>query len=156
MHGHTYVYELKFGFEKSQEIGYAIDFKEIKRVGCRWIDDNLDHGFILNPKDTDVLLSIHATGSKYWMMSLNGTGEYCNPTVENIAKEVFLAMSILFDRYEYLRIDRVTIWETPNCYTECVEDSIGEDEKANFYKARHKEILAYADEKGMIEYDDRK
>ena len=47
-HGHTYLYELTFSFENMEEIGYAIDFKEIKRVFCQWIDDLLDHGAILN------------------------------------------------------------------------------------------------------------
>ncbi len=32
IHGHTYLYELTFSFENMEEIGYAIDFKEIKRV----------------------------------------------------------------------------------------------------------------------------
>ena len=30
-------------------------------------------------------------------MSLNGKDEYCNPSVENIDREVFLAMEILFN-----------------------------------------------------------
>ena len=55
MHGHTYLYELEFEFNSMEAIGYAIDFKEIKRVGCQWIDDMLDHGFIVNPKDDDVI-----------------------------------------------------------------------------------------------------
>ena len=33
--------------------------------------------------------------SKLWLMSLNGEGEYCNPSVENISKEVFLAIDTL-------------------------------------------------------------
>jgi hypothetical protein len=32
IHGHTYLYELEFEFNEMEEIGYAIDFKEIKRV----------------------------------------------------------------------------------------------------------------------------
>ena len=30
IHGHTYLYELEFEFNEMEEIGYAIDFKEIK------------------------------------------------------------------------------------------------------------------------------
>ena len=51
LHGHTYLYDLTFSFDSMKDIGYAIDFKEIKRVACQWIDDILDHGFIVNPKD---------------------------------------------------------------------------------------------------------
>ena len=43
-----------------------------------------------------------------WLMSLNGENKYCNPSVENIAKEVFLAMMVLFQPYKNLKIHKVT------------------------------------------------
>jgi 6-pyruvoyltetrahydropterin/6-carboxytetrahydropterin synthase len=160
-HGHTYLYELTFSFENMEEIGYAIDFKEIKRVFCQWIDDILDHGTILNPKDTILINAINQLGTKLWLMSLNGAGEYCNPSVENIAKEVFLAMEILSDTlYKKsptgLKIHKVTIYETPNCYTDCIKESISTKEWNNFNLERRHEISEYAKSKGIIEYDDRK
>jgi 6-pyruvoyltetrahydropterin/6-carboxytetrahydropterin synthase len=45
MHGHTYLCDVDFEFYEMEDIGYAIDFKEIKRVGLQWIDDLLDHIF---------------------------------------------------------------------------------------------------------------
>ena len=161
IHGHTYLYELTFSFENMEEIGYAIDFKEIKRVFCQWIDDILDHGMILNPKDELLIQTTKDYGTKLWLMSLNGEGEYCNPSVENIAKEVFLAMNILSNTlYQNtptgLKIHKVTIYETPNCSTECVLDSISENEFVNFAAANKEAIKAYAEEKGVLEYDDRK
>lgn len=155
MHGHTYLCELTFEFEKMKSIGYAIDFKEIKRVGCQWIDDILDHGMILNPHDAEVIKATVATGSKMWLMSLNGQGEYCNPSVENIAKEVFLAMEVLFENYEHLRIHKVKIYETPNCFTECFADSIDDKEWDNWQASRKEEVANYRDEKGELNYDDR-
>lgn len=161
LHGHTYLYELTFAFENMEEIGYAIDFKEIKRVHCQWIDDILDHGMILNPKDNIAITATQALGSKLWLMSLNGKGNYCNPSVENIAKEVFLAMHGLC-RTLYggnaigLKIHKVKIYETPNCFTVCKHKSISFDEQASFEHAHQKEIEAYAKEKGVVEYDDRK
>ena len=133
MHGHTYLYELEFEFNEMEEIGYAIDFKEIKRVGCQWIDDLLDHGFIVNPKDEAVINACKLTTSKIWYMSLNGKDEYCNPSAENIAKEVFLAMTILFQSYSNLRIHKITLYETPNCYTVCTKESISEIEAKNWF-----------------------
>jgi 6-pyruvoyltetrahydropterin/6-carboxytetrahydropterin synthase len=156
MHGHTYIYELVFEFNEMEEIGYAIDFKEVKRVGCQWIDDILDHGMILNPHDVTVIDCAMETKSKLWLMSLNGKGQYCNPSAENISKEVFLAMDILFAKYNNLKIHSIKLWETPNCSVECVRESISEDESANFYKARFTEIEAYELYKGRMEYDDRK
>ena len=161
IHGHTYLYELTFSFENMEEIGYAIDFKEIKRVFCQWIDDIMDHGMLLNPHDTKLIETTKEYGTKLWLMSLNGEGEYCNPSVENIAKEVFLAMRVLADvlygnAATGLKIHKVTIYETPNCWTECTLDSIPEQEIVNFGQARYDEIRAYAIEKGVLEYDDRK
>ena len=161
IHGHTYLYELTFSFENMEEIGYAIDFKEIKRVFCQWIDDTVDHGMILNPKDELLINTTQAYGTKLWLMSLNGEGEYCNPSVENIAKEVLLAMNILSDTLYQdsptgLRIHSVKIYETPNCWTDCFLSSISEQEQINFFKAKGEQIQDYAIRKGVLEYDDRK
>lgn len=155
IHGHTYLYELEFEFNEMEEIGYAIDFKEIKRVGCQWIDDILDHGMILNPQDTALIDVTREYGSKLWLMSLNGD-EYCNPSVENIAKEIFLAMTILFTAYENLRIHRVVLYETPNCYTICTKESISAEEAGKWMHKRFPEVMQYRIEKGVVQYDDRK
>lgn len=156
IHGHTYLYELEFEFNEMEEIGYAIDFKEIKRVGCQWIDDNLDHGMILNPKDIQLIKTTQDLGGKLWLMSLNGKDQYCNPSVENIAKELFLSMSLLFKEYDNLRIHKITLWETPNCYTVCTRESISEEEAQNWINQNGDITLQYAQEKGILEYDDRK
>lgn len=156
IHGHTYLYELEFEFNEMEEIGYAIDFKEIKRVGCQWIDDILDHGMLLNPQDTKLIETTQSYGSKMWLMSLNGKDAYCNPSVENIAKEVYLAMVVLFKPYENLKIHKVTIYETPNCSTICIQESISKDEVINWTTTRYEEVAKYAADKGTLEYDDRK
>ena len=153
IHGHTYIYELEFEFNEMEEIGYAIDFKEIKRVGCQWIDDILDHGMILNPQDTKLIETTLDYGSKIWLMSLNGKGEYCNPSVENIAKEIFLAMMILFKSYNNLKIYQVKIHETPNCYVKCTKESISDEEAQNWMKVNYELVKKYADEKGVYEHD---
>jgi len=156
VHGHTYLYDLEFEFNEMEEIGYAIDFKEIKRVGCQWIDDLLDHGMILNPKDLMLIETTKNLGSKLWLMSLNGKYNYCNPSVENVAKEIFLAMDALFRGYSNLRIHKITLYETPNCYTTCTKESISQFERNNWNEANEFAVLEYADQKGMFEYDDRK
>jgi 6-pyruvoyltetrahydropterin/6-carboxytetrahydropterin synthase len=155
LHGHTYLYELQFSFNQMENIGYAIDFKEIKRVGCQWIDDKLDHGTILNPYDQHVFLACEATKSKMWHMSLNGAGNYCNPSVENIAKEIFLAVGFLLNN-KYLKLQKVRLYETPNCFTDCFMDSITNEEKENFMKFHLSDLEKYKQDLGTVEYDDRK
>lgn len=155
LHGHTYLYTLNFSFEESESIGYALDFKEIKRTYMQWIDDILDHGMILNPCDEKPIALVREMGSKLWLMSLNGEGVYCNPSVENIAKEVYLAMEILTLSYPLLKLHSVEINETPNCGTICTESSIKEEERKNFRTARESAILEYMKNKGVLVYDDR-
>jgi 6-pyruvoyltetrahydropterin/6-carboxytetrahydropterin synthase len=155
-HGHTYLYELTFGFSSMEEIGYAIDFKEIKRVGCQWLLDKLDHGAILNCEDRILIKAINDVNGKLWLMTLNGPGKYCNPSVENIAKEIFLAMKILFAQYHELWIENVRLYETPNCYTDCNKSSISTEEVNNFNIANLYLITQYRNEKGIVQYDDRK
>ena len=89
-------------------------------------------------------------------MLFRSEGEYCNPSVENIAKEIFLAMEVLFADYKNLNIHKITIYETPNCWTECVAESISAQEVKNWWGVRSEEVKQYAKDKGVIEYDDRK
>ena len=153
-HGHRYSVYLTFSFEQIEEIGYAIDFKEIKRVGGQWIEDTLDHGAIYNPTDVDFIFPCFKHKTKVWLMSLNGDGNYCNPSVENIAKEIFLAMKCLFKGYEKLKIYKVVVYETENCSTECFGTS--EKEESNWNEVNWTKVREYALNKGIIEYDDRK
>jgi 6-pyruvoyltetrahydropterin/6-carboxytetrahydropterin synthase len=155
LHGHTYLYELVFEFNQMEDIGYAIDFKEIKRVGCQWIDDYLDHGMIINPKDRDIIAVCDTLGSKKWLMSLNGEKEYCNPSAENISKEIFIAVSYLLNNNN-LKLQEVKLYETPNCYTVCYGDSFTLKERNNFLNQNNHNLENYKLQMGKIEYDDRK
>ena len=153
-HGHFFSIYLTFSFEQIEEIGYLIDFKEIKRVGGQWIDDMLDHGAILNSEDIDFIAPCIKHKTKLWLMSLNGKDKYCNPSVENIAKEIFLAMKCLFKNYEGLKIYKVVVYETENCSTECFGAS--EKEESNWNEVNWINVRKYAVDKGIIEYDERK
>ena len=157
IHGHTYLYELTFEFEQMESIGYAVDFKEIKRVACQWIDDMLDHGAILNAKDDVMIDACKQLSSKIWLMSLNGEYHYCNPTAENISKEIFIAIDTIFKlHYPQLILHKVKLYETPNCYTECYDESITVVEKQHWYNKNYEDVKKYAKNKGVVEYDDRK
>jgi len=156
LHGHTYKIEATWQFNSMDSIGYAIDFKEIKRLFGQFIDDYLDHGFIANPKDKRYVEACLFEGSKYWLMTLNGQG-YCNPTAENIAKEIYLIADYLVHDYKVgLRIKDIKLWETPNCFVNANEESLAINEKANFMRERENLLKDYSNKKGKLEYDDRK
>lgn len=158
IHGHTYHVKLVFSYISIANIGYALDFKEIKRVGVQWIDDILDHGVILNPKDDKLIGTALVLESKLWLMSLNGI-DYCNPSAENIGKEIFLAMEILFKNHATehdFKIHKVILKETPNCSVITKKYSISDKERTLFNKHKGSYIEDYAKEKGIVEYDSRK
>lgn len=155
IHGHSYLFDLMFEFDSSmssKKIGYNIDFKEIKRVFMAWIEEHLDHGFCCNPEDVEVRDFIKSQNFKLWIMSLNDK-EFCNPSVENIAKEVFLAFEILCEKFDGLVPYKIKINETPNCYTECYSFSITDEERSNFRKNNYESIKSFSEKKGVFIYD---
>jgi 6-pyruvoyltetrahydropterin/6-carboxytetrahydropterin synthase len=159
LHGHTYRYELTFVFAYTQEIGYAIDFKEIKRVFMEFIDVYFDHGTVVNPHDEAIIAVCKILKSKYWIMGI-ANGEYCNPTVENMAKEIFILIMILVVLYQKkqhvgLQLQSIRLWETPSCFTDCVPESISQIEISNIEAAYGKLLQEFVDNKGAINYDDR-
>lgn len=155
LHGHRGLIEMTFGFKQCEDIGYAVNFKEIKRVACAWLDEHLDHGFAANPHDHEVIQTCQGLGSKLYPMSLNGEGQYCNPTAENLGKELFLAIHTLFiDRAFWL--ESLRFYETPNCWVDTDASSINEREREHFLAFRGEALRAYAKEKGIVEYDQRK
>lgn len=156
IHGHLGQYELSFDYKDQEDIGYAIDFKEIKRIACQFIDDYFDHGFIGNPHDTSVIDLCQSENSKIWIMSLNGDN-FCNPTAENISKEIFLSVNALMKNFSpNLILSNVRLYETPNCFVDCTPGSISTSEYVNFHKTREELLNTYREQKGVVEYDSRK
>lgn len=154
LHGHTYKFELSFSYVEPEDIGYAIDFSEIKRIAFGFLDQYLDHGMILNPQDNELVSLCRANNWKYWLMSLKALA-YCNPTVENIAEETFYAMNLLFANYG-IEVHNVRIHETPSCYVDFNADDIDPENKLNFETYRADKLAKWLEDQGTVEYDDRK
>ena len=155
VHGHRAKIELTFAFNIMSDLGYCIDFKEIKRIGGQWIEDHMDHAFIANPADCIMIDACRRINSKLYVLSLAGPN-YCNPTAENIGRELFCAMELLFADFSGLDIATIRFYETPNCYVDTTADSISKTERTQFRQCRQTELLAYRAAKGQLEYDDRK
>lgn len=118
LHGHRFKVEVTFEYNKKAALGYAIDFKEIKRIVGAYIDEHLDHACILNPLDKELIDLCKKNG---WRVYIVGTGrnEDINPSAENLASELFYIVKQLFIK------DRSNIWptnirlyETPNCWVD--------------------------------------
>lgn len=131
LHGHEYSYELAFSWSEAGEEGFAIDFADIKKAACAWFDRVFDHAFIANPRDEWIPLC-KAQGLRIYEMHLGGGAAFCNPTAENIAKEMFYACEILLNRAT-LRISHVKLHETRQCFVVC--SGLSQEERQLLNKA---------------------
>jgi 6-pyruvoyltetrahydropterin/6-carboxytetrahydropterin synthase len=140
LHGHRYVAEVKIACPELDNLGRVIDFGKVKEIIGRWIDDNWDHNILLHQNDpllkaiaiidrqhertspvTDLqkrLLVSKATveiiGRKPYVMP-----NLMNPTAENIAEVLaHKCIELLGGEAAPLRVVKVRIYETPNCYAD--------------------------------------
>ena len=155
LHGHTFLYELTFGFREPEDLGYALDFKEIKRVAGAYIDEVFDHGTIVNPKDEVLIDCVKKLGTKLYKMSIKGVNEDCNPSAELISKELFIQISMLMNTGN-LWLEKLRLYETPNCWVDTDASSLkpGEFEKVRI--AREEMVSEFRKKVGTFEYDERK
>lgn len=115
VHGHLYQLHATFTYKEKEEIGFKVDFAEIKRILFGFVDEFFDHGFIANPADLKLIEFLREQQNKVYVMSLSAD---CNPTAENIAKELFFIGSQLMTRYG-LTMNEILLYETPNCSVRC-------------------------------------
>lgn len=155
LHGHTFLYELTFGFKEPEDLGYALDFKEIKRVACAYIDEIFDHCTIVNPKDEILIDCVKKLGTKLYLMSIRGEDQDCNPSAESIAKELFIQIAYLMDT-ENIWLQSIRLYETPNCWVDTKREDIEVFEKSNVLKHNQEQIKAFRKKVGTFEYDERK
>lgn len=153
VHGHEYHYELRFAYRDAASLGYAIDFKEIKRIACAWIDERFDHAFVANPKDTVLIEACKQVGSALFTMHLVDSEGFCNPSAENIAKEIFFAVSELLNN-DNLKLTSVKLNETVNCFVEC--NGLSASEWGTLFRSElMQDVIQYKVQKGTVDYDAR-
>lgn len=110
LHGHRYVAELTCDAASLDELGRVIDFGAVKALVGSWIDENWDHGALLNEKDEELIAFCRERGWRFYEMKQN-------PTAENIASELWhVATRLLAPSSVFLT--RVRVYETPNCWAE--------------------------------------
>lgn len=160
LHGHRFKVEVTFDYNMDNDkctLGYAIDFKEIKRILGSWIDEKLDHSCILNPQDKDLIDLCKKKGWKLYVMGLGSFNDAfdsdkydLNPSAENLASELFYVIRILFNSTWWITLKNVRLYETPNCWVDA--DSFN-------YSASYsvcQSIIDWRKKKGEFNYDKRK
>ena len=117
LHGHRYKAEICVEGEivtKSgvSEEGMVIDFGDVKKIAIDFINDKLDHGFMVWDKDLELLEFFKSTkGHKPIIVPFT-------PTAENIAQFIFETLEKkIDDKYSTgLKLCSVKLWETPTSY----------------------------------------
>jgi 6-pyruvoyltetrahydropterin/6-carboxytetrahydropterin synthase len=99
MHGHNWKLEAEIHATALDEVGMAVDFKNMKRV-AREVAGELDHRYLNDlPPFTTV-----------------------NPTAENIAAHIYRRMSERLNT-DTARISAITLWETDRACVRYSEDT---------------------------------
>ena len=123
LHGHRYVLEITLvgkviEQEGNSDNGMIMDFSDVKALAKQHLVDVWDHAFLVYSGDTAV---------RDFLGSLPGHKTViidCIPTVENLAQTAFkLLKAVFIDRFGTgLRLHKLVLHETPNCWAEISED----------------------------------
>jgi len=113
LHGHQYEIEIHATADNLDQLGRIVDFGVIKDTVGQWIDDKLDHGFLVWGQDTEALKALgQIDNQKLFVMT-------ANPTAENIAMVILTkANDLLAQTSSQVTVFKVVCHETPNCRAE--------------------------------------
>jgi hypothetical protein len=135
----TFEYQLEF---ETQNDSSDKDLEDIERIGIKWINHNLAKSVLTNPTKADYT----TVDKKVWCMSLAGKEGDCEPTPMNLAKELFLAMAVLFETHGGLRINRVVLLQGSS-YIVCTKDTVLPQEAHSWLPVHYDTLKSYIDEK---------
>jgi 6-pyruvoyltetrahydropterin/6-carboxytetrahydropterin synthase len=108
LHGHSVKASISIQQEQLNEQGMVCDFSDIKEVVASYIDQNLDHNFLLHKDDPLIPL---LTQQNERFMAIDE-----HPTAEVLSKMIYQHL-----KQQGLNVDKVVLWETASanaCYQE--------------------------------------
>lgn len=119
LHGHRYVLELTLQGEVveesgSPECGMVMDFADVKSLANQHLVDRWDHAFLVYQGDEAVMRFLETLpGHKTVVIDRI-------PTVENLAQWAYETLAPVYDGHygRALRLIRVRLYETPNCWAD--------------------------------------
>ncbi len=126
LHGHHYALEVTLSgdvvtAEGAPGQGMVMDFAEVKAVAMRHLVDAWDHAFLVWRADTRVVEFLDTLpGHKTVLFD-------APPTAEHLAIAAFRVLDEAYrDSYgNNLKLERVRIYETPNCWADATTDEVG-------------------------------
>jgi 6-pyruvoyltetrahydropterin/6-carboxytetrahydropterin synthase len=119
LHGHRYVLEITLTGDVvdapgESDNGMVMDFSEIKSIAKDHIVDVWDHAFLVYQGDEAVRGFLDTLpGHKTVVLD-------CIPTAENLARVIYHTLAPHYHGHygTYLRLARVRLYETPNCWAD--------------------------------------
>jgi len=123
LHGHRYALEVTLSGEIIEASGQpangmVMDFSEIKLLARLHLVDAWDHAFLAYRHDTAVVEFLAGLpGHKTVLVD-------AVPTAENLAALAFATLAPIYrDTYgNHLHLERVRLFETPNCWADALRD----------------------------------
>ena len=112
-HGHTYRAEIFLEAASLDSLGVVHDFTDLRGRVKAWIDDNWDHAFLANSRDTELIAGL-APVAKGRLYQFQGE----NPSCEVMSRELFKQVRELCGVVPA----KVRLWESLNQYAEYTED----------------------------------
>lgn len=119
LHGHRYVLELTLrgrinDTPGASDRGMVMDFADVKSLATKHLVALWDHAFLVYEGDT-LVREFLASMPDHKTVVLARI-----PTVENLAVEAFRILAAVYnERYgDALRLARVRLYETPNCWAD--------------------------------------
>jgi 6-pyruvoyltetrahydropterin/6-carboxytetrahydropterin synthase len=125
LHGHRYALEVTLSgrpieIQGASRQGMVMDFSEVKQIAQRLVVDPWDHAFLACRADTQVLELLAAIPGHRTVVF------EAPPTAEHLAMAAFRILDGAY-RDEYgngLRLERVRLYETPNCWADAVRGEV--------------------------------
>jgi len=122
LHGHRYTLEITLvgaviEEEGSSDQGMIMDFSDVKALAKQHLVDVWDHAFLVYAKDEQVRQFLQSLPDHKTVIIDS------IPTVENLAQTAFTILKAAYqDRYGTgLRLHKLVLHETPNCWAEVTE-----------------------------------
>jgi 6-pyruvoyltetrahydropterin/6-carboxytetrahydropterin synthase len=113
-HGHTFKVEIMVSSGDLDDLGFVVDFVELKNKVGGWIDENWDHAFLVNGQDQELRRALDSLTDKKVFVFEDG-----NPSAENMARYFYNMVSEWYGKL----VSKVRVWESPSDYAEYFERS---------------------------------
>lgn len=142
-------YDLEFDFTPTTSSDTEIERakEEVQRIGHRWIKDYLNDAVIISSTDAEAIEVLRATGCRIWYTSLAGKDTHSEPSIDNLTKEIFLAMAALFESDPSLQISKVTLYESETSLLICTKTTILPEEAGKWLSVHYDVLKQYVDDR---------